>query len=60
MTSGGDHIHDHLPSDGTDLNLDVDDTKRLGANVDLDEARVYGLVKLSESRNKANGSLKQR
>lgn len=35
------HEHDHLASNGTDLNLDIDDAQRLRADVDLHETGVH-------------------
>ena len=40
---------DLLAANGADLDLDVDDFERLGADVDLHEARVDGLVELAEA-----------
>ena len=48
---------DLLPSNVSDLDLDVHDAKRLGADVDLDQSRIDGLVELSESLDKADRSL---
>jgi hypothetical protein len=39
------------------LNLDVHDAKRLGADVNLDQPWIYGLVELSESLDKSDRSL---
>ena len=46
--------NDFLPSNGTDLDLDVDNAEGLGADVNLNETGVDGLVELAESRDKAN------
>jgi len=51
-------IHNCLPSYGNDLNLHVNDAKSFSANIDLNKARVNGLVELSKAWNKANGTLK--
>jgi hypothetical protein len=42
------------------LNLDVNDTERFGANVDLDETRIYRLVELSESVDKSDRAWKEK
>ena len=48
---------DHsLPTDGNDLYLDVYDTQRLGAHVDLDQAWIDRLVELPEARDESHGS----
>ena len=46
---------DRLSSNRAYLNLDVHNTERLGADVDLDQAGVDGLVELSETGNEADG-----
>jgi len=51
-------IHDGLPPNGTDLNFDVDDTERLGANVDLNQPGVYGFVEVSEAGHETDGPFK--
>ena len=40
---------DLLAANGADLNLDVDNTERLGADVDLHKSRVDRLVELAEA-----------
>ena len=46
--------NDLLPSNGTNLDLDIDNAEGLGADVNLNETGVDGLVELAESRDKAN------
>jgi len=41
----------------SDLNLHVHDAERLGADVNLDQARIHGLVELSESLDETDRSL---
>lgn len=41
--------NDDLPANGDYLDFDVDNTERLGADVDLDQARVDRLVELAEA-----------
>lgn len=41
----------------SDLDFDVHDAKGFGADVNLDQSRVYGLVELSESLDKSDRSL---
>lgn len=45
---------DLLSADGADLDLDINNTQRLGADVDLDESWVDRLVKLSKARDEAD------
>lgn len=45
---------DLLSADGADLDLDVDDAQGLGANIDLDESWVDGLIELSEARDETD------
>jgi hypothetical protein len=52
----GKDAHDALPPNRADLDFDVDDLERLGADVDLHETGVDGLVKLPEARDKADGA----
>ena len=40
--------NDLLPSNGTNLDLDIDNAEGLGADVDLDKTEVHGLVELTE------------
>lgn len=47
---------DFLPSNRADLDLDVDDTKRLRADVDLDETWVDRFVELAEPRDQTDGT----
>ncbi len=47
---------DFLPADGAYLDLDVHDTKRFSADVDLDKPWVHGLVEFSKARYKAHGT----
>lgn len=55
---GGSNVHfdvdvvasdDGLPTDGNDLDFDVHDAKRFGADVDLDQARIDRLVELAKA-----------
>jgi hypothetical protein len=46
---------DALPTDGDDLDFDVYDAERLGADVDLGQAGVDRLVELAEARDKSDG-----
>ena len=46
-----------LASNLDDLNLDVHNAKGLGADVDLDQSRIYRLVELSKSLDKSDRSL---
>lgn len=39
------------------MDLNIDNTKRLGADVDLNETRVDGFVEFTEPRNQSNGTL---
>ena len=48
---------DLLPSDRSDLDLDVHNAEGLGADVDLDQSWIDRLVKLSESLDKSDRSL---
>lgn len=43
-----------LSANGTDLNLNIYNTKTLGADVNLDESRIDGFVELSETRNETD------
>ena len=45
---------DLLPADRADLDLHIDDAKRLGANVHLNETGVHRLVELAESRDETD------
>lgn len=47
---------DLLPTDGDDLDLDVDDAHGLRAGVDLHQAGVDGLVELAEPRDEPDGT----
>lgn len=47
---------DRLSSNRAYLNLDVHNTERLGADVDLDQAGVDGLVELTEASDEADGA----
>ena len=47
---------DLLPADRTYLDLHVDDAKRLGANVHLNETGVHRLVELAKPRDETNGT----
>jgi hypothetical protein len=44
-----DDAHDSLSANGADLDLDVDDTQGLCADVDLDQTGIDRLVELTES-----------
>lgn len=50
------YIHDGLSSNRTNLNLDVDNTQGLCANVDLNKAGIYRPVELSKAGYEANGA----
>jgi len=43
-----------LSSNGADLDFDVNNLERLGANVDLDQTRIHRFVELSETRYQTN------
>ena len=45
---------DLLPADRANLDLHVDNAKRLGANVHLNETRVHRLVELAEPRDETD------
>ena len=42
------------------MNLDVNDAEGFGADVDLDETRIYRLVELSESVDKSDRAWKEK
>ena len=48
--------NDLLSANGTNLDLHVDDAKRLGTDIDLNKSWVDRLVKLSKSGNKTDGA----
>ena len=48
------NVHNHLPSDGTYLDLDINDPQRFSADIDLDQARVDGFVELAEACDQAD------
>jgi hypothetical protein len=50
---------DSLPANGDYLDFDVYDAERLGADVDLDQAWVNGLVELTEARDESHGAYKR-
>jgi hypothetical protein len=43
-----------LSTDGTDLDLDIHNTKPFGADVNLNETGVYRFVELSEASHKTD------
>ena len=43
------HGDNELPSNGADLNFDIDYANAFGADIDLHETRVDGLVKLAKA-----------
>ena len=43
------NLHHHLPSNRADLNLNVDNTERFGADIDLNQAGINRFVELSEA-----------
>ena len=45
-----------LATNGCDLDLDVYNLERLGADVHLNKTRIDGPVELSETRNETNGA----
>lgn len=45
-----------LPSDRSDLDLDIHNTQRFGADVDVDETRVDGPVELAKAGDKTDGT----
>lgn len=47
---------DRLPTNGTNLDLDVDSAQRLCADVDFDETRVDRPVELSKARHETDGT----
>lgn len=46
--------NDSLPSNSAYLNFDVDNAEPFCTNVDLNKARIYRLVELSETSDKTN------
>ena len=46
---------DRLTTDRADLDLHIDNTERLGADIDLNKTGVHGLVELPEARHETNG-----
>jgi len=48
------YSHHHLPSNRANLDLDIDNAERLGADVNLDQTWVDRLVELPKSRNKTD------
>jgi hypothetical protein len=55
------NVHEHycLSSNGANLDFDVDNAKRLCADVDLDQPRVHRLVELAETRYETDRTWKQ-
>jgi len=46
-----------LSANGTDLDLDIHNTKTFGTDVDLDESGIDGFVELSETSNETDRTL---
>lgn len=53
------YLHDRLPSNGANLDLDVNLLQGFRAHIDIDQSRIDGLVELAEARDKTNRSWKK-